>query len=141
MKRERVNKAQQIEMQIAHAERRVTAAQTKLAYWEQRLQVLRLKEIAIRIGRNAPLGRATKKNQKKHVVWYDVRDCLLNSAGMTTAELYAVLRADHRNLNVIAFRAYLREFVDKRLIEKQNNRWQLHAEARPHLSKQVVGHD
>lgn len=130
MNRERVNKTQKIEMQIANAERRLAAAKAKVAYWEQRLQIVQSEELAIRIESHAPLGRASKKNQKKHVVWYDVRDCLLNtfSAGLTTAELYATVRVEHRNLNIITFRAYLREFADKRLLEKQSDRWRLRTE-------------
>lgn len=47
------------------------------------------------------------------------------SDGLTTAELYKAARDEHRNLNLITFRAYLREFEAKHLLHKRHDRWHL----------------
>jgi hypothetical protein len=117
MKRERVNKAQQNEMQIASAERRLESARAKVAHVERRLQRLKNEQLKFRIESQLPLGRSTQKNQKKYTVWYSVREILTDT-----------LRDghEHRNLNIITFRAYLREFhCSTQLLEKQHDRWHL----------------
>lgn len=127
MKKERVNKLHQIQMQIATTERRLASAMDKVVRYEQRLQILQRQELSLRIECDQPLGRPTKKNRKKRAIWYSVRECLLNStsAGLTTSELYEVIREEYWNLNLITFRAYLREFSNSRnrLLEKLQDRW------------------
>jgi hypothetical protein len=133
MQKERINKIGQIQMQIATAERRLASAKDKVARYERRLQILQGQELSLRMESARPLGRATKKNLKKQTVWYCIHDCLRNSApaGLTTSELYAEVREEHWNLNLITFRAYLREFSSPnlRLLEKFQDRWRLPTKA------------
>lgn len=128
MNRERINKALQNEMQIGTAERRLAAAKAKVASWERRLRLLQDEQLKIRQESQLPLGRSTQKNQKKYTVWYSVREILRTTLleGLTTAELYEAVCDEHRNLNIITFRAYLREFhCVWRLLDKQHDRWHL----------------
>jgi len=114
-------------MQIATTERRLASAKDKVVRYGQRLQILQSQELSLRIESDQPLGRPTKKSRKKRAIWYSIRECLLNSApaGLTTSELYEVIREEYWNLNLITFRAYLREFSNSsnRLLEKLQDRW------------------
>jgi hypothetical protein len=95
---------------------------------ERRLQRLKNEQLKFRIESQLPLGRSTQKNQKKYTVWYSVREILTDTLrdGLTTAELYEAICDEHRNLNIITFRAYLREFhCSTQLLEKQHDRWHL----------------
>lgn len=130
MKRERVNKKLQNELQIAHAERQLAAAKSRVGYWDGRLHMLRNEQLRLSLETQLPLGPSTKKNKKKYVVWYSVRAILMESVqprGMTTAELYQEICDEHPRLNIITFRAYLREFSqpDRGLLNWQNDRWHL----------------
>jgi hypothetical protein len=133
MKKERVNKLHQIQVQIVATERRLASAKDKVTRYERRLQILQGQELSLRMESDRPLGRATKKNLKKQAVWHCIHDCLRNSAsaGLTTSELYAEVREEHWNLNLITFRAYLREFHSPklRLLEKFQDRWRLSTKA------------
>jgi hypothetical protein len=126
MKRERVNKDRQYELQIATAEQRLAAAKDRAAYWEQRLKLLQAKQLRFRLKDKSPLGRLTRKNQKKHLMWNSVRQILTDTLrdGLSTAEIYQAMREEHPNLNIITFRAYLREFHHPmRLLERHHNLW------------------
>lgn len=128
MKRERFDKAVRNEHQIVVAERNLAAADEKARRWKQRIDKLRQEQLAIRLERRLPLGRSTNKNRKKHLVWYAVQEILGEApSGMTTAELFAAVREEQRRLNIITFRAYLREFCspERRLIDNQSGRWVL----------------
>ena len=128
MKRERINKLNQLSNQIAIAERNFGASSAKATHWELRLGQLRKQVLSIQLEGALPLGRSTKKNQKKQIVWESVKEILLDlsgRAGMTTNELHRSALEHHHRLNIITFRAYLREFCEKRLLYKQGDRWNL----------------
>ncbi|WP_045836697.1 hypothetical protein [Hyphomicrobium sp. 99] len=128
MKRERVNQALKIEMQIASTRRRLAVAMTTAANLENRLRLLEEQQFRLNEESQLPLGRSTRKNQKKYTVWYSVREALRDtlSDGLTTAELHQAVCEEHRNLNIITFRAYLREFhCVRHLLDKKHDRWHL----------------
>jgi len=115
-------------MQIATAARRLTVAKAKVAYLEKRLRLLQDERLKLSLESQLPLGRSTQKNQKKYAVWFSIREILMDtlSEGLTTAELHDAVCDEHRNLNIITFRAYLREFhCARQLLDKQHDRWHL----------------
>lgn len=124
-----MNKAILIEAQIAVAERNLVAANAKVLQWQQRLEQLRRKQLALRIESKLPLGPSTRKNEKKYLVWYAVKDILAQHdarSGLTTSELLARAREDFGPLNAVTFRAYLRDFArPPGLLIKKADRWHL----------------
>lgn len=139
MKRERTNKLNRVRDQITIAERNFESAVAKTTYWEGRLNQLRKEELSIQLESQLPLGRSTKKNQKKQIVWASIQEILIDPsrrAGMTTAELHQAALEHHRSLNIITFRAYLLEFSrpKRRLLQKKGDRWHL-ADAFNYLQK------
>ena len=85
MKRERINRILQIEMQIGVAERNLEAAKAKAAKWEQRLKMLLQDQLTARLESQLELGPSTRKNQKKYVVWQTVKGILTNAALSTSS--------------------------------------------------------
>jgi hypothetical protein len=131
MKRERINKALQCELQIAYAEQQLAAAKRRLERWDERLRMLREKQQKLSLESQLPLGPSTNKNKRKYVAWYKVRAILREQAqpfGMTTAELHREFCDEFPRMNIVTFRAYLREFSqpNRRLLKRQNDRWALY---------------
>lgn len=131
MKRERINRALQCEQQIAYAERQLAAAALKFERWEERLRMLREKQLKIGLDSQQPLGPSTKKNKRKYVAWDKVREILMDArqpvVGLTTAELYRQFCDEFPRMNIVTFRAYLREFSrpNRLLLIKRGDRWVL----------------
>lgn len=130
MKREKTNQLIRVGDQISHANKCLDAARKKAQRWETRVTQLKEEELKLRIAHQLPLGSSTKKNAAKQSVWYSVAEILgdpIRQAGLTTSELFEVVREEHRRLNIITFRAYIREFSssDRSLLVKQGDRWNL----------------
>jgi seryl-tRNA synthetase len=128
MKRERNDKISELERQIATVEQKLESANEKARRYNARLQELRGKLLNRRLEAQLPLGRSSKKNQKKQLVWSSVREILSEPArlsGLACDALFREILKGYPRTNIVTFRAYLREFSDRQLLVKNDGRFQL----------------